>query len=438
MAQPNMPFETNDSLADDALFVVKRLRAAGYVAYFAGGCVRDRLLGQVPKDYDVATDAPPDQVRRLFNNTQAVGAAFWVILVRRGKSVIEVATFRRDVRYRDGRHPDEVVFTTAEEDAKRRDFTINGLFYDPLEDKVIDYVGGQEDLKNKVLRAIGEPDHRFEEDHLRMLRAIRFAARMGLTIAPQTADAIKHHAQQLQRISPERVGEELRCILTPPTRDEAFVFLRQFRLLSVIMRFLPETPGSQADGNCNIFLALGAPPQRGPISFGLALAGLTLEYRMHASGIYDPLKWLAPPEIKRSVSAMRKALKISNEEADRMSGAMSFAHLLDQKAPPVATMKRFLARATSSDARLLMSALLACGLMRERIANASALLDQTDAQGKVAPEPLITGDDLLAAGLTPGPLFKRVLEAVYDAQLEDRVRIKDQALDLAMNLAQKK
>jgi poly(A) polymerase len=159
---------------------------------------------------------------------------------------------------------------------------------------------------------------------------------------------------------------------------------------------------------------------------------------MHASGIYDPLKWLAPPEIKRSVSAMRKALKISNEEADRMSGAMSFAHLLDQKAPPVATMKRFLAKPTSSDARLLMSALLACGLMRERIANAIALLDQTAAQGKVAPEPLITGDDLLAAGLTPGPLFKRVLEAVYDAQLEDRVRIKDQALDLAMNLAQKK
>src|SRR5688572_18826647 len=167
---------------EDALAVVRRLRDAGHVAYFAGGCVRDQLLGLEPKDYDVATDAPPDRVRQLFSNTQAVGAAFGVILVRHRKSQTEVATFRTDLKYVDGRRPEGVVFTTAEEDARRRDFTINGMFYDPVEDKVIDYVEGQADLQNRVLRAIGDPEHRIDEDRLRMLRAVRFAARFGLTI----------------------------------------------------------------------------------------------------------------------------------------------------------------------------------------------------------------------------------------------------------------
>src|SRR6476619_7194840 len=152
-------------MREDALAIVKRLREHGHVAYFAGGCVRAMLLKLEPKDYDVATDAPPQRVRQIFSNTQAVGAAFGVILVRHGKSVIEVATFRTDVSYEDGRRPTAVKFTTAEEDAKRRDFTINGMFFDPIEDRVIDHVGGQGDLKNKVLRAIGEPNHRLQEDH---------------------------------------------------------------------------------------------------------------------------------------------------------------------------------------------------------------------------------------------------------------------------------
>src|SRR5919199_235347 len=179
---------------DDALAVLRRLRDAGHVAYFAGGCVRDLLLGLEPKDYDVATDAPPQRVRELFGNTQAVGQAFGVILVRHRRSQVEVATFRSDGAYLDGRRPSEVRFTTAEEDAQRRDFTINGLFSDPTEGRIIDYVGGQEDLKNKLLRAIGDPDRRFEEDHLRLLRAVRFAARFGLDIEPHTSDAIRSHA----------------------------------------------------------------------------------------------------------------------------------------------------------------------------------------------------------------------------------------------------
>src|SRR5580700_9848755 len=158
----------------DALIVLKGLREAGHVAYFAGGCVRDSLLGLEPADWDVATDAPPQKVRSLFSSTQAVGAAFGVILVRQGKSTVEVATFRSDGVYEDGRRPSSVTFTSAQEDARRRDFTINGLFLDPIEDRVIDYVEGQKDLKAGLIRAIGEPRHRFDEDHLRLLRAVRF------------------------------------------------------------------------------------------------------------------------------------------------------------------------------------------------------------------------------------------------------------------------
>src|SRR5687768_12609710 len=182
--------EKPSSTRGDALAVVNRLREAGHLAYFAGGCVRDALLGLEPKDYDVATDAPPDRVRELFPRTQAVGAAFGVILVRQGRSQIEVATFRSEGKYLDGRRPENVTFTTAEEDAKRRDFTINGMFYDPVADKVIDFVGGRQDAPDRVLRAIGNPDERFAEDHLRLLRAIRFAARFGMTIEPATHDAI--------------------------------------------------------------------------------------------------------------------------------------------------------------------------------------------------------------------------------------------------------
>ncbi len=154
----------------DALLVLRQLRDAGHVAYFAGGCVRDELLGLTPADYDIATDAPPDRVRQLFRSTAAVGAAFGVILVRQNRSVVEVATFRSDLDYRDGRRPSGVTFTTAEQDAQRRDFTINGLFLDPLENRVIDFVGGQDDLKSKIIRAIGQPQQRFVEDHLRLLR----------------------------------------------------------------------------------------------------------------------------------------------------------------------------------------------------------------------------------------------------------------------------
>jgi poly(A) polymerase len=407
---------------EDAVLVVQRLREAGHVAYFAGGCVRDLLLGLTPKDYDVATDAPPPRVREIFKNTQAVGAAFGVILVRLNNSQIEVATFRRDLEYEDGRHPTGVKFTSAEEDARRRDFTINGLFYDPVEEQVIDFVGGQEDLKNKILRAIGEPEERFREDHLRLLRAVRFAARFDLRIEDRTAHAIAHRAEHLKRISPERVGEELRLMLMTGTRAQASDMLWRFKLIPVIFRALPE---QSTEPRLRMLSKL---PATESISFGLALAALSLEYRWKAD-----ISLFTPAEVRRTAQACRTTLKISNDESDRLAGVLSLAELFQDTTPTVATMKRFLARDSAADARRLLDALRASGLLNERIdwlRQKFEELEKTD----VAPPPLLTGDDLIAAGFKPGKSFKQILNTVYDAQLEQHVKSKDEAMKLAMEL----
>ena len=414
---------------DDALAVVKRLRDAGHIAYFAGGCVRDMLLGLDPKDYDVATDATPDRVRKLFANTQAVGAAFGVILVRHRKSQIEVATFRSDVNYTDGRRPEKVVFTTAEEDAKRRDFTINGLFYDPIEDKVIDYVGGQEDLKSKILRAIGEPDHRFEEDHLRLLRAVRFAARFGLQIEPATAAAMASRAPHLARTSPERVAEELRLMLTSMTRAKAAQLASEFGFDDVIFRFIP---GSQNRAQRPmVMFDRVAPGER--ISFGFALAAASIEYIIQRiPHLSDWSTMIRQFNIRGMVQGLRQSLRISNEEADEMEGTIyGLNFLLTESAPSVAGLKRFLARPTAPLSRMLLAS-----LPLEKPNGLEGRLRELE-QTAYLPPPLITGDDLTAAGLVPGPVFKRVLYAVYDAQLEDRVKTKHQAMELALKLAQK-
>jgi tRNA nucleotidyltransferase/poly(A) polymerase len=430
MSEETIPTSSKPkSSREDALTVLKRLRDNGHVAYFAGGCVRDMLLGIEPKDYDVATDAPPEKVRRLFSNTQAVGAAFGVILVRLGGSQIEVATFRADLDYKDGRHPEGVRFTTAEEDAKRRDFTINGLFFDPIENKVIDYVGGQEDLKNKILRAIGEPNHRFEEDHLRMLRAARFAARFRLNVEDATASAINLHREHLKRISPERIAGELRLMLTPSTRESAWQILSYFKLDEVIFRHLPER-GARANSNALCFHDV-APGE--PISFGLALAAATFSYRAGRRDDFSRL--FEHDEVVKTVNACRTGLKISNEESDLLAGCLELSAFLADEPPSVATMKRFLAEPFADDARRMLRGLGKCiALYAPRVEWLEREFDRLSRED-VAPPPFVTGDDLVAQGLRPGRLFKRVLDAVYDAQLEDRVKTKDEAMRLAMEIA---
>jgi tRNA nucleotidyltransferase/poly(A) polymerase len=428
-------------LREDALAVLTRLREAGHVAYFAGGCVRDELLGLTPKDYDVATDAPPDRVRQLFSNTQAVGAAFGVILVRHGKSVVEVATFRTDGKYVDGRRPEAVTFTTAEEDAKRRDFTINGLFLDPLKDatidrQVIDYVGGLDDLVSRTIRAIGDPDRRFEEDHLRLLRAVRFYAKYGREMEEQTDAAIRRHAPQLARISPERVGEELRLMLTGPKRYVAWDYLMDTGLAGVILRFVPwradEEEFRRSKGHLFEFMLKGE-----PIGFGAALAAAVVEYRRAAAPDGTEGRWLFERKtVREMVHALRQSAKITNEESDEMAGTLEgLAPLLADQQPSVATLKRFLARPTSRYSRGLLRAMESMSYVDAArftwLESQFAALEGTD----VAPPPLVTGDDLTDAGLNPGPRFKVALDQTYDAQLEGRVTTRHDAMEMAVRIA---
>jgi poly(A) polymerase len=411
---------------EDALAVAARLREGGHVAYFAGGCVRDTLMGLQPADYDVATDAPPRRVRQLFSNTQAVGAAFGVILVRLGESVVEVATFRTDGIYSDGRHPDQVRFATAEEDAQRRDFTINGLFFDPAKNEVIDYVGGQSDLIARRLRAIGEPAKRFDEDHLRLLRGVRFAARFNLQIEPATAAAIRRAAPHLKGISPERIAEELRMMLTPVTRKFAWPMLWDFHLAPVIFRLLltpsPGTPGEGWGEGQIKQLFLHVLPDA-PTSFGLALAAAVLEVTGQTQ--------LHKPQLRHAVTAIRRSLRISNEESDAMQSILeSLPPLLAADEPTLAMKKRFLALPNSGDARHLLAALADVREFVQRAESLESEFAQLE-KSEIAPLPLLNGDDLTAAGMTPGPAFKRILDAVYDAQLEGRVSTKDDAMKMA-------
>ena len=422
---------------DDALAVVRRLREAGHVAYFAGGCVRDLLLRREPEDYDVATDAPPQRVRELFANTQEVGAAFGVILVRHRHSQIEVATFRTEGPYQDGRHPSQVRFATAAEDAQRRDFTINGLFLDPVTNQVIDYVGGEDDLRAGRIRAIGEAARRFDEDSLRLLRAVRFSARFGFPIEPTTAAAIVTHAPQLKRISPERIAEEMRIMLTAATRPTAWRLLWEMQLIDTVYRFwkFPRTLSGAAGGKPFLFDRI-APDQM--ISFGLVLAAGAVCYRMRRDETLAQVRVLFDKrEVHGAVQAMRQAMRISNDESEQMRGTLAgLEPLLRDELPAVAAMKRFLAEPTAPMSRDLLRALESIGIQPERIAWLEERLGELE-RSDYAPPPLIDGDVLTAMGLQPGPMFKRILNQVYDAQLEGRVTDREGATAMALELARR-
>lgn len=398
--------------------IVRRLRDAGHVAYFAGGCVRDLLLGKRAKDYDVATDAPPARVRELFSNTQAVGQAFGVILVRHGRSVVEVATFRTESDYQDGRHPGNVRFTTAPEDAQRRDFTINGLFYDPIDKQVLDYVGGQADLAARRLRAIGEADARFAEDHLRLLRAVRFAARLGFEIEADTAQAISRRARLLKGISPERIAQELRLMLAPPSRAAAWPLLWKFDLAPVVFRFFESTGPFSFDPEQSIFLRF-IPGE--PIEFGAALAAAVA--CIGWQGRRDAGAFFPPRAAKAATHAMRQALRISNDESDQMCQTLIGAGYAmgNEPADPLARAKRFLARPTSRWSHGLLEAADAASRQFEPALTERRDLWNSLEDADCAPAPLVTGDDLLAAGLKPGPAFKRLLDSTYDEQLAGRL-----------------
>lgn len=417
-----------------AIWIVRRLRDHGHTAYFAGGCVRDALLGQHPTDYDVATDAVPQRVRELFPRTAEVGAAFGVVLVRvpgehcspgassapsshqrgpGGGVTVEVATFRSDGPYSDARRPDSVHFSDPKSDAERRDFTINALFVDPITpdgaDKVIDFVGGIDDLNKRVLRAVGDPDKRLAEDHLRALRAVRFAARLGFAIDPATAAAITRHASELKGVSRERIGEELRRMLAHPSRPEALALLEGLAL---------DTP------------VLTEPHRSGQLPITRTLSGSVRVSTALAAWLTDRAGAILPrDQVPEWVRRWRKALCLSNEEAADLADILDELAALESEwvGAGVALRKRIANKRSFSPAQQLLRAIQPDRALK---IEQDVIQLQKDGVG-LGPDPFITGDDLVASGMAPGPRFKRVLDLVYDAQLEGRIRTKPEAMELA-------
>ncbi len=391
--------------AEPAVRIVRRLRDAGHEALLAGGCVRDLLLGRQPKDYDVVTDARPERVCELFRRTRRVGAQFGVVLVRSRGVWIEVATFRSDGEYADGRHPSSVRFGDARADALRRDFTINGMFLDPLAGEVIDYVGGREDLRRRLVRAIGDPTRRFAEDHLRMLRAVRFAVVLGFDIEPATLAAIRAHAGRLRRIAAERIREELERMFSHPARARALDLLRETGLLLVLWPDARWNAG-QIDAARQRLAALPA-----GASFCAAFAMLLAD------------RGLA--EVER----ICRSLAMSNEQTARIRWLIEHQHDLDDPdAIRLSSLKRLLAHPAFADLCDVARARYARRPDgRERLSRLEARIAAIPPE-RIAPPPLVTGDDLLARGVRPGPIYKRVLDALYTRQLDEELTTREQAL----------
>ncbi len=420
----------------DALAVVRQLRDAGHTAFFAGGCVRDELLGLTPKDYDVATDALPDRVRNVFGKrrTKAVGAAFGVVLVKEGTSQIEVATFRADGSYADGRRPDSVRFTNAADDARRRDFTINGLFFDPLasddDDGIIDHIGGRRDLKARLLRSIGDPLRRFGEDYLRLLRAVRFAARFDLKIEDATWRALSDQAYQIANITNERIGDEVKRMLAPPSRGKAWQLLWDSGLIGPIFRGLPEPP-SDTHPHRPITRQIATLP--GDISPTLAVAATLLELTGQAGA--PPSQILSRGGVEAMTRVGRDSLRLSNAETVALEATLNVWPLLGDE-PSVALLRRFLAVPQSQDARHILRACRHDKDLKPRIdVVLERLTNLSETSGEAAPEPWVRGDDLMQAGLVPGPTFSIAIDAAYDAQLDGSAKDRDEAIAIALSAA---
>ena len=439
-----------------AIDIVRTLRERGYQAYFNGGCVRDLLLGREPADYDVATDATPQQVMNIFPRTLAVGAQFGVVLVPcssaesevasegASRSTVEVATFRCDVGYSDGRHPDEVRFTNdPREDAQRRDFTINGMLLDPLTDEILDFVGGRDDLKAGIIRAIGEPSRRFAEDKLRMLRAVRFAARFDFKIDPATFAAIQQLAPQIRQVSQERIREELTKMLTEGRARRAFLLLDESGLLREVlpeisaMRGVEQPPQFHPEGDVFVHTLLLLEKLRAGSSKTLAWGAL-----LHDVG-KPPTFRVAPDRIRfdghvdvgvKMAAEICRRLRFSNDETDQILALvhnhMRFAQVRQMNE---STLKKFL-RLPQFNEHL--------ELHRMDVLSSNGILDAYDYARErmnsippeaIRPQPLVTGDDLIAAGYEPGPRFKEILDAVEDAQLDGKLTSREAAIEYVLH-----
>jgi len=448
-----------------ALRVARRLHALGHAAYFAGGCVRDMLLGLAPQDFDVATDALPEQVQQAFPRTEAVGAHFGVVLVidkiNGERIATEVATFRHDGAYSDGRRPDAVRFSSdPREDVLRRDFSINGLLLDVLryeqgdtmESSVLDYVGGQSDLHARLVRAIGEPELRFSEDKLRMLRAVRFAARLEFNIEPRTFDAIRRQAAEIAVVSAERVRDELTRILTEGHARRGFELLEETGMLQQVlpevarMRGVAQPPQFHPEGDVwtHTMMLLGhlRPQACASLAWGMLL------HDVGKPATFTPPDPAKPGDrirfnghVEVGIAVARKILnrlRFSNEEAAQILALvkhhMQFGDVMKMKQ---STLKRFL-RLPKFDEHLALHFADASSAHGDlsKYEFAKQRLEELGEE-QIRPPLLLTGDDLIAAGYPPGPEFRRMLTLAEDAQLEGTITTKEEALALVRRIPRK-
>ena len=419
--------------------IARRLREAGCVAYFAGGSVRDFLRGVPPKDIDIATDARPEQVQKLFARTYAVGAHFGVVVVLENELQFEVATFRSDGAYVDGRRPTDVTFSSAEEDAARRDFTINGMFFDPVAEEVIDFVGGRADLDARIIRAIGDPAQRFAEDRLRMLRAVRFATTLEFEIEPATWRALQESASSITQISAERIREELVRIFMSPQRARGWDLLDASGLMAAVLPELEALKGCEQppqfhpEGDVfkhtRIMLELLPPDASLPLVFSVLFhdIGKPPTFSVDEAG---RIRFNGHDRIGAEMTeAVMQRLRFSRAEIDA-TVEMVRQHMVFKDVPKmrVAKLKRFMARPTFVDELELHR--VDCASSHAMLDNYEFLLAKREefANEPIIPPPLVRGDDLKALGFKPGPLFGEILEAVETRQLEGGFRDREEAL----------
>lgn len=409
--------------------IVARLRERGQVAYFAGGCVRDLVRGQMPKDIDIATDARPEEVQKIFARTYAVGAHFGVIVVVENGIQFEVATFRSDGAYVDGRRPVEVTFASAEEDATRRDFTINGMFFDPVAEEVIDFVGGRADLAARVLRAIGDPAQRFREDRLRMLRAVRFATTLGFEIEEATWQALVAHASAISEISAERIREELVRIFLSPRRSRGWDLLERSGLMAVIlpeveaMKGCEQPPQFHPEGDVFVHTRLMLELLPAEVSLPLVFSALFHDIGKPPTARVDEegrIRFNGHDRVGAEMTeAIMQRLRFSRAEIEATVEAVR-QHMVFKDVPQmrVAKLKRFIARPTFADEMELHR--VDCMSSHGALDNYEFLRGKQEefAQEPIIPPPLVRGVDLIALGWKPGPKFGEILEAAQTRQLE--------------------
>jgi len=447
-------------LKDHAISIVRTLRERGHQAYLVGGCVRDMVLGREPADYDVTTDATPDQVMRIFPETYAVGAQFGVVLVPPGSpdarelrpavdatsvptdhskaDVVEVATFRSDIGYSDGRHPDRVQFSTdPREDVERRDFTINGLLLDPIKGEILDFVGGQQDLKAGIIRTIGSPEQRFEEDKLRMLRAVRFAARFEYTIDPATFAAMQKLAGNIHQVSRERVRDELSKMLIEGHARRAFLLLDESGLLQQVlpeisaMKGVAQPPQFHPEGDVFVhtLLLLEKLPRPSPMT--LAWGALLHDVGKPATfRVADRIRFDGHVEVGvKMAEQICRRFRFSNHDTEQILALVkNHMRFGDVQRMKESTLKKFM-RLPQFEEHLELHR-LDCQSSHGDLSSYEFTREKlvSTPEASMRPAPLVTGNDLINAGYVPGPRFKEILAAVEDSQLEGQLQNKEQAL----------